>query len=226
MKFCQVFWIFVLASACASNHTAPKLNNEVALTETKSYSVLLKEPLEVIQIRRDGAGSGSNAGLGLEAAAASEVGSSIQHREDQKISSLLEKYDTSEVRSRIENHMVDSLCESLEGKCGDETADAKIFLTPLYVGYRFDQAWNVLYVPTYVCKVEVVKNGVRIFEHIVGTGNLARMESMRKIGTREDLGYKKPEQISQFRDQAIDRIEFAIEDVSQAIANYLVGRDI
>jgi len=148
------------------------------------------------------------------------ISSWVKNKKNKEIEEALPLFDTIDNRKHVEKFIVDNLCHSLKPICEEGIGGTSLLITPIFVGFRFDQLSNLKYLPTYVFDIQLVKNGTILFKHTIGAGNLFHINGVQKTGMRSDLGYKKPIQIIENRDEALSRMEEVMKELSQEIVKY------
>lgn len=210
----RVILIAFFLTSCATNSLQPELHSKSEIGDLESISVLLAQPISHLQI--DHSSAVKDPALLMQA-----LSSWANNKATAAIQEALPLFDTKENREHVEQIILRNMCKSLDHLCSGESAEAKLRITPIFAGFRFDQLSNVKYLPTYVLGIELEKNGVSIFKHSIGAGNLFKISGVQKTGMRADLGYKKPINIAQSQEEALSRMNEVMEELSKVIIGYI-----
>ena len=205
--------ITLLLAGCVTNKLQPSIYSKSDVMDVESTTVALSQPISHLSIDHSSASQDP-------AFLMQTISNWVKNKKNKEIEEALPLFDTIENRKHIEKFIVDNLCDSLKEMCVESAGDASLLVTPILVGFRFDQLSNLKYLPTYVFDIELQKNGLVLFKHTIGAGNLFHINGVQKTGMRSDLGYKKPIQIIENREEALSRMEEVMRELSQEIVKY------
>ena len=215
MRITSIILLFILClSGCSTNNIPPSTYDPESLARASSFLIEIEEPIKEFSIDFDRRALG---GMGI----AGPLESIVPDESKVEARMVMESLQSDATLRSIEAFIVSDLCTIIDGKCADGPTDYTIKIVPRYVGYRFDQMHNTKYVPSYIAHVTITKGEDILFSHTIGSGNLDRMGTMRRVGARVDLGFSKPESILKDISESVGNLEEAISDVNQAIAAYI-----
>jgi hypothetical protein len=202
--------ITLLVAGCATNKLQPAIYSKSDIVDIESITIDFSQPISHLSI--DHSSASKDPGLLMQT-----ISIWAKNKASKEIEEVLPLFDTVDNRKHVENFIIDYLCDSLKSMCVESGGDASLLVTPIFVGFRFDQLSNLKYLPTYVFDIELQKNGIVLFKHIIGAGNLFHINGVQKTGVRPEFGYKNPIQIIENREEALSRMEEVMRELSQEI---------
>ena len=209
----------LLVSGCTTNNLKPAVYSKGEIAGIDSISISFVRPISNLSITH-------SSGPGDPASLMQSLGKWADDKADKAIAEALPLFDVERNRFRVELDIKNALCGALGERCSTMEAEAVLYITPVFVGYRFDQLSNLKYLPTLILDVELMAEGAAIFKHSIGAGNLYRVDGIQKIGMRAELGYKKPKEIVNDQVEALNRMDIVIQQLAAVIASYFSDQEI
>lgn len=173
-----------------------------ALKAVPAFGVEVASPIGALRIEHAGGGFKRSRQKRDEEAAAAE----------EEFRRLTEQHD-------VDTHLRESLCHALQPRCATGDVDTILTVTPVFVGFRFDQIRNTLYSPSIVLDVTVRQDDTVLMQQRMGIGNVGRLKDIKKykLVRSFDIHYERPMQVAYDKDRALKGIQLAINDLAYEI---------
>lgn len=169
-----------------------------------SYRIELGSPTDALQIQHAGGGfKGSREKRDAEARAAHD------------------DYQAEGDAAAFDAEMSERLCKALGARCDNDNGAATITLTPVFVGYRFDQVRNTHYAPTVILDVTVIVDGKSHLDKRLGSGNIGRLKGVKRVGFVREYGYDRPAQVGYDKERSIEGLHLAAYEVLRYVIDEL-----
>lgn len=172
--------------------------------DSLSYRIELASPTGALQIQHAGGGFKRS-----------------REKRDAEAQAAHDAYQAEGDAAAFDALMLERFCSMLGAQCDNDNGAATITLTPVFVGYRFDQVRNTLYAPTVILDVTVVVNGKTRFDKRLGSGNIGRLMGVKRVGFVREYGYDRPAQVGYDKERSIEGLHLAAYEVLRFVIDEL-----